>query len=197
MKELKRRFRVLTEPLALFFVRLGVSANALTVVGFLLTLVAGAVAALVSVPLGGALYLLFTALDFLDGAVARASGTAGGFGAFLDSVLDRHAEAAVFAGLVYWFAARGDAPGATLTVVALAGSFLVSYARARAEGLGYDCEVGWLQRPERIILLGVAMLLSEVWPVLVPALWVLAVFTNLTAIQRIRHVAALTKRTGR
>jgi CDP-diacylglycerol--glycerol-3-phosphate 3-phosphatidyltransferase len=193
VRELKRRFREGVRPLALLLIRLGVTANALTVGGLFLTFIAAIVAATVSVPLGGALYLLFTALDFLDGAVARASGTANDFGAFLDSVLDRHAEAAMFAALVYVYAARQEPLAAAGTVAALAGSFLVSYARARAEGLGYDCEVGWLQRPERIVLLGAGMILEAFVPVLQLIIWLLAIFTNVTAIQRMLHVSRLSR----
>ena len=193
MPALKRFIRGLADPLARAMVTLGISANALTLGGFLLNCLAGVVAAIGLLPLAGALYLLFGSLDFLDGAVARLTGSAGPFGAFFDSVLDRGSEAAVLVGLSYWYAANQQPLLAALCAVALSGSFLVSYARARAEGLGLDCEVGWLQRPERIVLTGIGLLLADVHPLVLPiALGLLALVTSITTCQRIRHVGRLT-----
>ena len=190
MRALKQAVRGRAESLARGVVRAGISANALTLTGLLLNVVAAAVVALVSFPLGGVLYLLFSSLDFLDGAVARVSGSAGPFGAFFDSTLDRVAEAALLLALVYWYAARQEPLWSTLAGGATVSSFMVSYARARAEGLGYDCEVGWLQRPERIILLGGALIASPLHPWILPAaLVILLVATVVTTIQRIAHVA--------
>jgi CDP-diacylglycerol--glycerol-3-phosphate 3-phosphatidyltransferase len=183
----------LAGPLARGLVALGVSANALTLVGFLLNCLAGVTAAAGLLPLAGTLYLLFSSLDFLDGAVARITGSAGPFGAFFDSVLDRGAEAAVLVGLSYWYAANQQPLLVALCGVALSGSFLVSYARARAEGLGLECEVGWLQRPERIVLTGVGLLLADTHSLVLPTvLGVLALVTAITTYQRIRHVGRLT-----
>jgi phosphatidylinositol phosphate synthase len=190
---LKQFVRGLADPLARGLVALGISANALTLIGFLLNCLAGAIAAAGLLPQAGALYLLFSSLDFLDGAVARLTGSAGPFGAFLDSVLDRGSEAAVLVGLSYWFAANQQPQLAALCGVALSGSFLVSYARARAEGLGLDCEVGWLQRTERIVLTGIGLLLANLHPMVLPVvLSVLASVTAITTYQRIRHVGRLT-----
>jgi CDP-diacylglycerol---glycerol-3-phosphate 3-phosphatidyltransferase len=197
--ELKRRFRAIVgDPLARALIRLGVSANAITVAGFLLNCVAGLVVASGSLALGGLLYLLFCSLDFLDGSVARLTGTGGPFGAFLDSTLDRLAEAAVLVGLVYWYGARAEPLWATAAAAAMIGSFMVSYARARAEGLGFDCEVGWLQRPERIVLLGTALVASPVAEWAPPAaVAALIAATAITTVQRIAHVARLAGAAGR
>lgn len=189
MKSVKFGFRGAVQPLAVALARAGVQANWLTYAGFILNV---GVALLVSqgwLTLGGVLFLLFNALDFLDGAVARASGTAGGYGAFLDSVLDRYSEAVVFIGLLAWFSRADDLAALAATALALVGSFMVSYCRARAEGLGMDCEVGLLQRPERIVLLGAGMIVAEY--ALLPVLVGLAVLTNMTAAQRMRHVGKL------
>jgi len=194
LSRLKRFVRAAADPLVRALVALGVSAAALTVGGFVLNALAGALVARGALQFGGLLYLLFSSLDFLDGAVARRSGTAGPFGAFLDSVLDRASEAAVLVGLVYWYAGRQQPLLAAAAGTALAGSFLVSYARARAEGLGYECEVGWLQRTERILLLGAGLLLSPFHPLILPVvLGLLTVATAATTLQRIRHVAGLTR----
>ncbi|MBI4494803.1 MAG: CDP-alcohol phosphatidyltransferase family protein [Chloroflexi bacterium] len=185
----KPRVRHLAEPLARLLVRLGVSANALTLASVLAN---GIVAALLSQSAfvaAGLLLLVGNSLDFLDGAVARASGQASDFGAFLDSVCDRYSELLVFFGLVLWYGGQGDQVGLALAFLAAAGSLLVSYARARAESLGYGGEVGLAQRPERIVLLGVGMLLGP-W-LLFWVLALLAVLTNLTALQRILHVRRL------
>ena len=141
--------------------RAGIQANWLTYLGFVLNIVVAVILVNGWFALGGALFLIVNALDFLDGAVARAAGTAGAYGAFLDSVLDRYSEAVVFVGLIVWYARADDTLAVTVTALALAGSFMVSYCRARAEGLGLDCEVGLLQRPERIVVLGIGLMLSE------------------------------------
>lgn len=194
MGGLKRSVRVLAEPIARTLVALGVSANAITVTGFLLSLFVGALVAAGVLAWGGLFYLLFSCLDFLDGAVARLSGQGSAFGAFLDSLLDRASEAALLTGIVYWYAAGQQPALAALAAAALVGSFLVSYARARAEGLGYECEVGWLQRPERIVLLGLGLLASPLhWLVLPAVLGLLAVATGITTIQRTVLVARLSK----
>ena len=193
MRSFKLGFRGAVQPLAVALARAGVQANWLTYLGFVLNVV---VAVLVSqgwLGVGGAMFLIVNALDFLDGAVARAAGTAGAFGAFLDSVLDRYSEAVVFVGLIVWYSKDGETLAVTVSALAMAGSFMVSYCRARAEGLGLDCEVGLLQRPERIVLLGIGLMLAEfVSPmVLVAVLVALAVLTNFTTGQRIRHVGRL------
>lgn len=193
MRSVKVGFRGAVQPLAVALARAGIQANWLTYLGFALNVL---VAVLISqgwLLVGGATFLIVNALDFLDGAVARAAGTAGAFGAFLDSVLDRYSEAVVFVGLIVWYSGQGDSIAVTVTALALAGSFMVSYCRARAEGLGLNCEVGLLQRPERIIVLGIGLMLAEIaYPVvLVVVLVILAVLTNFTTAQRIRHVGRL------
>ncbi len=168
----------------------------LTVIGSLLT---GCVGILVAQGwfVAAALCLwLFAATDTLDGALARATDRVTVFGAFLDSVCDRYAEAGVFLGILSWYQSTDDRLGIVLTYVAAVGSLMVSYARARAEGIGLHAEVGWFQRPERIIVLGVGLLLTN-WlpPALLVVLVVLAVLTTLTVIQRVVHVAHLTRAT--
>jgi CDP-diacylglycerol--glycerol-3-phosphate 3-phosphatidyltransferase len=189
MKSVKLGFRGVVQPLAEALARVGVQANWLTYAGFALNVGVAILVADGWLALAGVLFLIVNALDFLDGAVARAAGTAGGYGAFLDSVLDRYSEAVVFVGLLVWFARTDDLPGLGATALAMIGSFMVSYCRARAEGLGLDCEVGWLQRPERIVLLGMAMMVHSY--ALLPVLIALAILTNFTAAQRMRHVGKL------
>jgi CDP-diacylglycerol--glycerol-3-phosphate 3-phosphatidyltransferase len=195
LRQLKLLARSAADPLAGGLVRLGVSANALTFFGFLCNGLAGVLVAVGFLQWAGVLYVLFSCLDFVDGAVARLSGSVGRFGAFFDSVLDRASEATVLVGLVYWYAGRQEPLLATLAAVALVGSFLVSYARARAEGLGYEGEVGWFQRPERIVLLGAGLAASGLHRGVLPlVLGLLAIATLITTVQRISHVAGLSRR---
>src|SRR3954453_15883854 len=199
MRSFKGSFRLAVQPLASSLARAGVQANWLTYLGFILNAVVAGILGEGWFAVGGILFLIVNALDFLDGAVARAAGTAGAYGAFLDSVLDRYSEAVVFVGLIVWYARGDDMVAVTVSALALAGSFMVSYCRARAEGLGLNCEVGLLQRPERIVVLGIGLMLAElVHPmVLVAVLVALAVLTNFTTGQRIRHVGRLFRERAR
>ena len=131
------------------------------------------------------LFMLFGGvLDMLDGIVARTSGRVTKFGAFLDSVLDRYSDAFLFLSISYYLAAQGNHTGSFLSLGTLVGAFLISYARARAEGLGIPCNTGIMERPERIILLIFATLTG--W--LVPVLWIMLVLTHVTVLQRIYYV---------
>jgi CDP-diacylglycerol--glycerol-3-phosphate 3-phosphatidyltransferase len=187
----KRRSRLLAEGPALFLGRLGFSPNALTIVGSLLTAAVGLLIAQGWFLAAGICLWLFSATDTLDGALARATNRVTTFGAFLDSVCDRYAEAAVFFGLVWWYQSMANSLGVGLAYIALVGSLMVSYARARAEGVGLQAaEVGWFQRPERIILLGVGLLTAAFLPVaLLVTLALLAIMTTVTVLQRVLHVA--------
>jgi CDP-diacylglycerol--glycerol-3-phosphate 3-phosphatidyltransferase len=186
--QLKARVRGGAVPIGRALAGLGITPNALTIAGCLLNFGVGAVIALGYHWQGGILVLLVGAFDMLDGAVARASGRATTFGAFLDSTLDRYSEAAIFLGILADGTQRGDLQVVLLAYAAAIGSLMVSYARARAEGLGLRGDVGWLQRPERVVLLGLGLIFG----LLVPALWVLAILTNVTAVQRILHVRKAT-----
>ncbi len=168
--------------------RLGLSANAWTVIGLLLNTGVAVVIASGHPRWGGGLLLVASAFDMLDGAVARATGTMTRFGGFLDSTLDRYAEAVVFGGVLLYLLRREDNEvGVVLVFVATVGALLISYARARAEAAGYSASVGLVARPERVILLALCLLIGRpLW-----ALWVLAVATHLTALTRIWHVRRL------
>jgi CDP-diacylglycerol--glycerol-3-phosphate 3-phosphatidyltransferase len=191
--DLKRRSRSLAVGPALALGRLGLTPNALTVIGSVLTGCVGLLAAQGWFLAAGLGLWLFSLTDTLDGALARATGRVSVFGAFLDSVCDRYAEAGVFLGLVWWYQSLGDALGVALAYLSIIGSLMVSYARARAEGVGFQAaEVGWFQRPERIALLGVGFLLASLQPAaLLVVLAALTLLTTLTVLQRVRHVARL------
>jgi CDP-diacylglycerol--glycerol-3-phosphate 3-phosphatidyltransferase len=187
----KQQARSLARTLALGLGRTGISPNGLTVIGLLLNVIVAAVLGAGYLIAGGVLLLLAGAFDMLDGALARATNQTSKFGAFFDSTLDRYSELIVFFGLLLHLQATGRLTESALVYAAAAGSVLVSYARARAEALGYDCEVGLLGRPERIIVLSAGLLFGDL--ALLIALWVLAILTNVTAVQRIIHVWRLAR----
>lgn len=183
-ERLRPAVRTIADPIARGLARLGFTPNGLTVVGVLITALAAVVIATGQLLTGAIVLLLASAFDLLDGTLARLTGQSTTFGAFFDSTLDRYSEAIVFVGLAAYFL-RADADlEVILCLLAVIGSFMVSYTRARAEGLGIACQVGWLARPERIILTAAGLITG----LIVPVLWVLAILTNVTAVQRVWHV---------
>lgn len=179
-------------PVASILAKAGVHPNFLSVAGLVISAITGVVYARGSFLWGACLLVLAGICDVLDGQIARLTHKASPFGAFLDSCLDRFGEVFVFAGLAWYFSANQAPWTVFFVVLGMGGSLLVSYTRSRAEGLGVDCKVGWMQRPERVTLLAGGSLLGavpDIGLVLVKgAIVVLAVFSNLTAVQRIRHV---------
>ncbi|BAM01938.1 MULTISPECIES: CDP-alcohol phosphatidyltransferase family protein [Caldilinea] len=165
----------------------GVSPNVLTLIGFGLTGIVAIILATGNLFLGGLLLIVAALFDTLDGALARNTDQVTVFGAFLDSTLDRYSEAVTLLGLMIFYSGRPDGAIYTLLLAfTLAGSLMVSYTRARAEAVGIECKEGLFQRTERIAVLIVGLLTG--W--MMPVLWILAVFTNLTALQRIFDVYA-------
>jgi soluble lytic murein transglycosylase len=173
--------RAWAEPLGHALMRLRLRPNHLTLAGLGVSLLAAAAFVAGRTRLAGGLLVLAGLFDFFDGALARASGQVTPFGAFLDSVIDRYSDLAVLAAVVLAFAQAGQPRPALVAMAALVGSVMVSYTKARAESIGVACTVGIMERPERLICLSGGALLD----VLEPALWVLAVLANVTALQRI------------
>jgi CDP-diacylglycerol---glycerol-3-phosphate 3-phosphatidyltransferase len=201
-EQVRDRFIALVQPIPRALVRAGVHPNHVTTVGFVVTMAAGAAFLMGNVRIAGALVLLGGLFDILDGQVARSSGLSSVFGSFYDSTLDRISEIAVFVGIFSLYGGGHpdfEYPWMVYTVaLAMAGSLMVSYTRARAEALGVDCNVGMMQRPERVVLIGVSSLLfGGAWngAVLTLVLLVMAVMTNLTTVQRIIWVYRHTERT--
>lgn len=180
--------KLFAEPLARIIAwlqRTGITPNALTYTGFLLTVVTALLLAGGYFRIGALLLLIAAFFDMLDGSLARATGQSSTFGAFLDSTLDRYSESVTFLALaVYYSYDAGTRLELVLIFVILIGSLMVSYTRARAEALNIECKAGMLQRPERIILLLVGLLTG--W--MLPILWIMAIFTNVSAFQRIYEV---------
>ncbi|MER6949889.1 phosphatidylinositol phosphate synthase [Nonomuraea sp. NPDC000554] len=189
--------RIMT-PLGKALVRRGIGPNVVTAIGTLGTVVS----ALLFFPLGqlawGSLAItVFVLFDLLDGVVARLGGGGGStWGAFLDSTLDRVADAAIFSGLILYFVLRDDVLMVAVTLFCLVAGALVSYAKARAEGLGLTCDVGLAERPERLVVALVAACLSGLGvPYILPVgMWVLAVASAVTVVQRVVHVHRQTRK---
>jgi len=176
--------RYVERPTARLLERMGLSPNKVTVIGLLLS---GATAYLLSVGQfvgGGLLLILASALDMADGALARLQGRATAAGALLDSAADRISEAVVFLGLLVFYLSPLSTPEVVLIFLALIGSFMVSYLRARGEGLGVDCKVGVMTRPERVLVLAGGLLIDQV----AIALGIIASLSFFTAFHRFWHI---------
>ena len=185
----RARASTLVAPLVNGLDQFGVHPNTVTIVGFVLQLCIGVVYAAGHFRLGGVLLFLLAPVDALDGALARATGKQSNFGAFLDSSLDRLSDAALILGIAAYYLRRGVQLEVALFSLALVGSLMVSYIRARAEALSFTCKVGLLTRMERIVLIAGCTLLG-----LPGALaWALAILSLVTVMQRILHVYMLSR----
>jgi CDP-diacylglycerol--glycerol-3-phosphate 3-phosphatidyltransferase len=188
---IKHGYLRLADPIADWAVRRGISPNEITSLGTFCAVAAGTAFAMGHIRTGGWMLGLTAVFDVLDGEVARRSGKATPFGAFYDSTLDRISEITVFIGILSLYndyrLELGDVGMIYWIMLAMAGSLMISYTRARAEALGLDCKVGLMPRAERVVLIGLASLaFGESWNglVLKIVIVVLAVLTNLTAVQR-------------
>lgn len=172
------------------FARLGVTPNMATLIGFGLNVIVALVLASGQPRVAGVLLLLASAFDMVDGAIARATGNYTRFGGFLDSTVDRYSEIVVYIGLLVWLnTTDNDHLGSLLVLISAAGALMISYARARAEAIGYKASVGLVARPERVVLLAICLIFNV--PLL--ALWILAVTTHATAVWRMVHVWRVTR----
>jgi phosphatidylglycerophosphate synthase len=183
----------ITQPIAKVLAGIGITANTLTIIGLFFGIAAGIFIALGRLKLAGILILIGGSFDMFDGAVARASNKNTPFGALLDSVVDRYSEGIIFLGLAIYFAMEGSMKdrvyGLIPTCLGLISAFLVSYVRARAEGLQLDCKVGLMQRPERVLLLSLGVLFQSFTivnvSILIVALWILVILSHITVLQRV------------
>ncbi|MDE7159935.1 MAG: CDP-alcohol phosphatidyltransferase family protein [Muribaculaceae bacterium] len=196
-------------PLVKLMIAIGMTPNMVTTIGLLGNIAGAAVMVYAGyltqqtglipwnlVIWSGGLIIGFSLFDMLDGQVARLGGMASTFGAMYDSVLDRYCELFTLGGIAYYFMMAGTLWEALVTYLAVIGSIMVSYVRARAEGLGLECKIGFMQRPERVVVTALGLLLTGIlgscgveWAnmVLYVAMIIIAVFANLTAFARIAH----------
>jgi len=186
---LKGRVRKVLDPVASFAARLGVHPSAITVAGLVLSAAAGWAFWNGGFRLAGGFLLASGFCDMIDGATARAGARVSASGAFLDSTLDRYSEVAALTGAFLYYLLRpapADAATAIAVVLAVSGSLLVSYAKARAEAVGAACDVGFAERPERMVVLIAGAFAGPVhfrW-----AAWLLAAMSHATAVHRVGHV---------
>jgi CDP-diacylglycerol--glycerol-3-phosphate 3-phosphatidyltransferase len=180
----------ITEPVIAGLSHSGINPDTLTLTGLAINIGAAYVIATGHFLPGGLLVLVAGLCDLLDGALARFVNQTTKFGALFDSVADRISEAALFFGLLVWYMLEGSAMGVMLASAALIGSFLVSYVRARAEGLGLECKVGLFTRAERVIVLTIGLVVNQV----TIALWVVVVFAYITVIQRMVYLRQQTRK---
>jgi CDP-diacylglycerol--glycerol-3-phosphate 3-phosphatidyltransferase len=167
------------------FYHAGIHPDYITVAGLVVVMIASFFIARGQVQLGGIILILGLPLDALDGAVARAMHRRDKFGGLLDSTLDRYADSLIFAALGYYFASQGQLDYLLLAMASLIGSFVVSYVRARAGEAGISVKVGLFTRLERVAVLLPSLLIP---PLLVVGMWILAIGTNFTGLQRVWFV---------
>ncbi|OGC77149.1 MAG: hypothetical protein A2Z27_00460 [candidate division Zixibacteria bacterium RBG_16_50_21] len=184
-------FLGLIEPVEKFLVAQKVHPHLITAAGLIFSIVAAYLFTEGSFLLGGIFVILTGVCDILDGRLARATNKTSKYGALIDSTIDRYSEVIIFLGIATYFRSENSYVHA-LIILAIAGSFLVSYTRARAEGLGIDCKIGILQRPERMTFLAAGGILGEI-PytdhfMMIFFLWVIAILANVTVIQRILYI---------
>ena len=179
----------ITGPLVPFLSKIGLTPDVVTWIGLVINLAAAAVVALGHLLIGGILLLVAGLFDILDGALARYTNKTTAFGAILDSTFDRLSEAVLLCGLLVYSVLQGYTTELYLIFAVLVGSYLVSYVRSRAEGMGIECRVGLFTRAERVIILALGLLLNQV----LIALIVLALFSFFTFGQRMFHVYRKTK----
>ena len=177
-------FKWVLDPIGGFLIRLGLTPNMVTILGLIGNTIGAYYLSRGDMLTGGLLVLIMTPIDALDGTMARLRGEPSDFGAYVDSVSDRYSELIIYAGLLYHFLKLGEPLGGLLVFGAASGSVMVSYVKARAEGLGYEAKVGLLTRVERYLVLAPSLLFNQLYI----GLTILAVFAHITAIQRILHV---------
>lgn len=184
----RKYFRILYEPPARLISAWGISPNVVTLVGFFMMFGVAIVLAQGYLFWGGLLIIAVALFDAIDGTLARMMGRTSRFGAFLDSTLDRYSEAIIFLGLFVYLSGQNHNMELLLIYATVVGSLMVSYARARAEGIGISLKDGLFTRFERVFLLVVGLLFNQLSIVL----WILAIFTNFTAVQRMYMVWRIT-----
>ena len=177
-------FKGVLDPVGAFFNRLGIYPNTMTLLGLAGNIIGAILIALGHMTLGGVVVLVMGLIDTLDGTMARLRGMPSEFGAFVDSVTDRYSELVIFAGLLFYFLQKGDWLSSLAIYIAASGSVLVSYVRARAASLGMDTKVGFLSRFERYLVLAPSLIFN----IPMVGVWIIAIFANFTALQRIVDV---------
>lgn len=177
-------FKGILDPIARLLNSMGLMPNTMTLLGVIGNIGGAILLARGQMFWGGITILIMGPIDALDGTMARLRGMDGRFGGFVDSVSDRYSELIIYGGLLYYFVQTGDHLSTLVVYAAAAGSVLVSYIRARSQPLGWETKVGILTRVERYLVLAPALILN--YPAV--GMWIIAIFANVTAFQRIYDV---------
>ncbi|MBN2366896.1 MAG: CDP-alcohol phosphatidyltransferase family protein [Calditrichaeota bacterium] len=183
---IQKWFVNILDPFIDIIIRFHVHPNHFTILGLFISIIGAVFYAKHDIRLGGFFILLGGLADIIDGKVARKTGLSTKFGALFDSSLDRYSELFMFLGTAIYFVQQNHPITSIMIFLGLGGSMMVSYVRARAEGLGYDCKVGIMQRPERVVYIGFSSLIHPY--LLEVVIWMIAILANFTAIQRMYHV---------
>jgi len=173
-------------PLIRIAIKGNINPNTFTILGFITSCIAALILAAGDLRLSACILLAAGFFDTLDGNYARASGRVTRFGALFDSTLDRYSEMIYYFGMAFYFLRLEWYVSSVAVAAALGGSLMVSYVRARAEALSFECKIGFLQRPERVLLLAAGGLIHRY--IFAGAVWFVAIFSNFTAVQRILYI---------
>jgi CDP-diacylglycerol--glycerol-3-phosphate 3-phosphatidyltransferase len=192
----RRNLKVVLEPVAGVFRALHITPNVITLIGFLLNVVAAYLIIIDQVTWGGVVFLIAAGADAIDGTLARQIGIRNKFGAFWDSTLDRLSESIIIMAIAYGYAANGNAIAVMIAFLALIASFLVSYTRARGEGIGIDVKVGVGTRVERFIIMAVVLIFNGLYEhMLLVGLILIVILAGITVGQRMWVVYKVTHET--
>ena len=186
---LRLRFKGILDPIAAFLNRIGLYPNTVTILGLAGNVVGAYFRATGHITLGGIIVLIMGPIAALDGTMARLRGESSRFGAFVDSVTDRYSELVILGGLLIYFLNQGNILACVLLYLAAAGSIMVSYVKARAEGLNFQIKIGVLTRVERYLVVAPCLVFNQ--PMI--ALWILAILANFTAFQRIYYIRRIAR----
>lgn len=181
---LRKVFKVVIDPIAAGLLKIGITPNTVTGLGFILSALAAFFISRGNLTTGGLILLIAGPLDVVDGSMARLMGPSTPYGSLIDSTTDRYSELVVLGGLLFYFVAQQNSLAILLVFLAASGSILVSYVKARAEALGFNCKVGLLTRVERLII----MIGCLIFQIPMVALWIIAILANITAVQRLLFV---------
>jgi len=184
--KIKTQYYSIVDPMIDFFIRQNAHPNVFTLIGLVLSIISSIFSGMGIFRMAGLFLLISGMCDSIDGTIARRSGQASKFGALFDSTLDRYSDMFVFFGLAFFFIKEHATLTSIVLAMGLVGTMMVSYIRARAEGLGFQCSTGLMQRPERIILLAFGAITTK--SILIMSIWIVAVLSNVTAIQRLFYI---------
>jgi CDP-diacylglycerol--glycerol-3-phosphate 3-phosphatidyltransferase len=189
-EKLKSGFINLLNPIVVLFSKLKIHPNTFTVWGLIITSLSSYFFIIGEISIAGVLVLIGGICDIIDGKLARKSGKVTRFGALFDSAIDRYSEVIMFFGVATYFVRMEYYYSSVAVFMALGGSIMVSYIRARAEGLGFECKVGLMQRPERVVFIGAGALVGTVFSAyaLRIVIGIVAILANVTAIHRLVHI---------